>query len=159
MARLYARTVGGSRIRCGVPYARGHAYSLIAAIGLEKVKACLYGEWAVNGDIFLTYIEKCLAPNLVEGDIVIMDNVNFHKNKLAGELIEKVGAQVKFLPAYSPDFSPIENMWSKIKSILRKYAPRTKRAFDKAIKIAFNSISQDDISGWFKHCGYSPSTF
>lgn len=154
MARLYGRIIGGSRIRDGVPYARGHTYSLISAIGIEEVKASLYGEWAVNGDIFLTYIEKCLLPRLQTGDIVIMDNVNFHKHKIVQQLIEKVGARVKFLPAYSPDFSPIENMWSKIKSVLRKYAPRTERAFNKAIKIAFNSITQDDIRGWFKHCGY-----
>lgn len=152
--RNYARIIGGKRIKCAVPYARGHAYSLLSAIGLSGLKASLYGEWSVNGDIFETFIEKCLVPNLKHGDIVIMDNVNFHKIACVAKLIESVGAMVKYLPAYSPDFSPIENMWSKIKSILKKYAPRDPKSFNRAIKKAFESITHDDLKGWFKHCGY-----
>ena len=152
--REYARIIGGERIKFGVPYPRGHAYSLLSAVGLGNVKASLYGEWSVNGEIFLAFIEKCLVPNLKKGDIVIMDNVSFHKIAGATALIESVGATVKYLPPYSPDFSPIENMWSKLKSVLKKYAPRTPKAFNRAIRKAFESISADDLKGWFKHCGY-----
>ena len=146
--------MGGERIKSAVPYARGHAYSVLSAIGLDEIKASLYGEWAVNGEIFTAFIISCLVPMLKKGDIVIMDNVNFHKNKSALEAIEAVGAQVKFLPPYSPDFSPIENMWSKIKSILRKLAPRTDKAFKKAISAAFKAVTESDLQGWFQHCGY-----
>lgn len=121
---------------------------------MDNVKAALYGQWATNGDIFNTFVRDNLAPNLKEGDIVLMDNVNFHKSEFVRQYIEERGAKLWFLPPYSPDFSPIENMWSKIKSILRKLAPRTEQQFKKAISIAFESITQSDIIGWYKHCGY-----
>ena len=153
-ARDYARIIGGKRIKSAVPYARGHAYSMISAIGLDEVRASLYGEWAVNGEIFTVFIVSCLVPMLKKGDIVIMDNVSFHKVKGALAAIEAAGAKVKFLPPYSPDFSPIENMWSKIKAILRKLSPRTDKEFKKSISEAFKAVMESDLQGWFQHCGY-----
>jgi len=157
--RDYARILGGERIKMPKPHARGNYYSLIGAIGLDAVKAALYGKWATNGVTFLTFIRECLVPTLETGDIVLMDNVSFHKSVGVKEAIESVGATLVLLPPYSPDFSPIENMWSKIKSILRKLAPRTEKQFKKAVSVAFSSITKKDLAGWFKHCGYSVTNF
>lgn len=158
MHRHYGRTEGGKRIKFAVPYPRKQKYSLISAIGLDEIKTSLYGDWATNGDIFLTFIRDCLVPKLTQGDIVILDNVSFHKSAAVQSLVESTAARLVFLPPYSPDFSPIEMMWSKIKSVLRKYSPRTSKEFKRAIRQAFLSVSQEDLLGWFKHCGYKVST-
>jgi len=121
------------------------------------VEAALYGEWSTNGEIFLEFVKNQLVPRLGNGKIVIMDNVSFHKIIGVKEAIEATGAQLFFLPPYSPDLSPIENMWSKIKAVLRKFAPRSRLQFKKAIRIAFESVSKKDLVGWFKHCGYNAS--
>jgi transposase len=154
MIREYARIVGGERIKMPVPAGHGPKLSMISAISVDEVVTSMYGEWSTDGEIFMTFIEKCLVPKLSPGKTVILDNVPFHKNKRVKEAIEATGAKIKFLPPYSPDFSPIENMWSKVKSILRKFAPRTLGDFKRVIKKAFTSISQTDLIGWFKHCGY-----
>ena len=155
MESTYARVEGGQRIKMPVPHNRGPQLSMIGAISTKKVEAALYGEWATNGEIFLTFIEKELAPHLKKKHIVIMDNVKFHLQAAVREVIESKGAKVIFLPPYSPDFSPIENMWSKIKNILRKLAPRTLKEFKKSIKIAFKQVEESDLINWFKHCGYT----
>ena len=152
--REYARIIGGNRIKLPKPYPRGNHYSMISAIGIEKVLGSFYGKWPTDGDIFKTFIEKVLCPVLKEGDIVLMDNVNFHRMSAIEPLLKARGASIIYLPPYSPDFSPIENMWSKIKSIIRKYAPRTARRFCFAMKKAFEAITQSDLEGWFRHCGY-----
>lgn len=155
MTREYARIEGGNRIKMPVPAGHGPKLSMIGAISVEEIVAAMYGEWSTDSDIFVTFIEKCLVPKLTAGKIVLLDNVAFHKNKRVREAIEATGAKIKFLPSYSPDFSPIENMWSKIKSVLRKFSPRTLDDFKKAIKKAFTSISTNDLLGWFRHCGYA----
>lgn len=154
LCREYARSFDGERIKHGCPHPRGNKFNILSAIDLSGVKASMYGKWSVDGDIFLTFIEKQLCPKLKQGDIVVLDNINFHYMEKVKIAIESKDAKLIYLPAYSPDFSPIENMWSKVKAILRKYAPRIERQFNKAIKIAFKSISNSDIAGWFKHCGY-----
>ena len=154
MESAYARTEGGQRIKMPVPCERGPQISMIGAISTKKIEAALYGEWATNGEIFLTFIEKELSPKLKKKHIVIMDNVKFHFQASVAATIESKGAKVIFLPPYSPDFSPIENMWSKIKNTLRKLAPRTLKEFKKSIWIAFKQISESDLVSWFKHCGY-----
>ena len=154
MECTYARSVGGQRIKMPVPHNRGPQLSMIGAISTKKVEAALYGEWATNGEIFLTFIEKELSPQLNKKHIVIMDNVKFHLQAAVAAVIESKGAKVIFLPPYSPDFSPIENMWSKIKNTLRKLAPRSLKEFKKSIQIAFKQVSKSDLINWFKHCGY-----
>ena len=131
---------------------------MIGAISSLYVHAALYGEWAANGEIFTVFIEKELVPTLESKHIVIMDNVSFHKVKAIVPLIEATGATVIYLPPYSPDFNPIEQMWSKIKSVLKKLKPRTKVEFKRAIKLAFESVKTSDLLGWFTHCGYYSST-
>ncbi len=155
MTRGHTRVAGSERIKMPVPAGHGPKISIISAISADEVVTTMYGEWSTDGEIFSTFIEKCLVPKLSAGKIVLLDNVAFHKTSRIQKAIEAVGAKIKFLPPYSPDFSPIENMWSKIKTALRKFSPRTLSEFKKAIKKAFASISKTDLLSWFRHCGYS----
>ena len=155
MTSAYGGAVGGQRVKMLVPFNRGKQLSMIGAISTTKIEAALYGEWATNGEIFLTFIETQLLPQLKANHVVIMDNIKFHQQAEVAVLIESVGAKVVFLPPYSPDLSPIENMWSKIKNTLRRLAPRNMPTFNKAIRIAFNQVNTTDLANWFKHCGYS----
>lgn len=154
MCRKYARAIGGKRVKYACPYSRGNKHSIIGAVSASGVEAALYGEWSTNGDIFLDFVKKLLVPRLDRRKIVIMDNVGFHKVVGVREAIEETGAILFYLPPYSPDLSPIENMWSKIKSLLRKFSPRTRSQFKKVIRVAFESVSKKDLMSWFKHCGY-----
>ena len=131
---------------------------MIGAISSVTICAALYGQWSANGQIFTAFIEKELVPKLKSKHVVIMDNVSFHKVSAIVPLISSTGATVLYLPPYSPEFNPIEMMWSKIKTILKKIKPRTKAEFKRAMKLAFESIKKSDLLGWFKHCGYNQST-
>jgi transposase len=157
MANRYGRSPAGLRIRCPVPLNKGTRLSMIAAISASCVEAALYGEWATDTEIFNGFISEQLLPKLGPGKIVVMDNVAFHKNKAALEMIEATGAKVVFLPPYSPEFSPVENFWSKIKQSLRKSAARTLDEFRKAIRKAFLAVTPSDLCAWFNHCGYTPN--
>lgn len=154
MSNSYARIQGEQRIKMPLPFNHGPKYSMIGAISINIVEAALDGAWATNGEIFYSFIEKSLLPQLNPKNIVIMDNVKFHLQSKIKELIESLGAKIIFLPPYSPDLNSIENMWSKIKNTLRKLAPRTPKKFKKSIRIAFEQITETDLFGWFKHCGY-----
>jgi transposase len=112
-------------------------------------------EGATDGEVFGAYVKEILAPSLKRGDIVVMDNLGAHKNSRAMSLIEQAGARVEFLPAYSPDLNPIELMWSKVKSILRRVQARSHEQLLCAIRQALNSVSAQDARNWFAHCGYS----
>lgn len=159
MARSYGRARGGDRLVLPQPYARGNKFSIVGAVSIQKVVAAMYAEGSIDGVFFTHFIEHYLAPELKSGDQVIMDNVAFHKVKRVKEIIESQGASLIYLPPYSPDLSPIENMWSKLKSILRKFAARTVDTFQEAISEAFKLIKSSDLQGWFQHCGYKDQIF
>lgn len=110
---------------------------------------------ATNSEIFRAYVAQILLPTLREGDLVVMDNLSAHKNSETIALIESVGAKAVFLPPYSPDFNPIEMMWSKVKSILRKLEPRDTDALFEAVTEALSQVTARDAIGWFTHCGYN----
>ncbi len=110
---------------------------------------------AVDGIVFKTYVEAVLAPTLLKGDIVIMDNLGAHKVAGVSQLIEARGARVIYLPPYSPDLNPIEKCWSKIKTYLRAAKARTREALEEALKEALWLVSAKDAIGWFASCGYS----
>ena len=110
---------------------------------------------AVNGEKFKAYLQELLAPKLRPGDIVVMDNLRAHKVEGVKEIIETAGATVLYLPPYSPDLNPIEQMWSKIKAFLRKLKARTVQDLYNAIPKAFAAVTSDDSRGWFKCAGYS----
>ncbi len=157
MDSAYARAQGGQRVKASKPHCRGKTLSMIGAMGLLGVVAAMYGEWATDGIAFLTFIQTMLVPQLRAGHIVIMDNARFHKLQQVREAIESTGAQLVFLPPYSPDFSPIELMWSKLKHYLRKKAPRTLGSFHQALLEAFETLTDYDFEDWFAHCGYDVS--
>ena len=128
---------------------------MISSVRLDGTTACMTIEGATNTEVFRAYVREVLVPSLRPGDIVVMDNLGAHKNPDTISLIEKVGAEVRFLPAYSPDLNPIEMMWSKVKSLLRKTQARTRPDLLAAISSALASVTSQDASGWFTHCGYS----
>jgi len=128
---------------------------MLAAIGLDGVQAPFALEGAIDSEAFLIYVERVLLPTLHGGEIVVMDNLACHKHPRVRELIESVGAEVRYLPPYSPDFNPIEPMWSKMKQVLRSLAARTFEGLIQAIGIALKKITLLDLAGWFIHCGYT----
>ena len=132
----------------------GPNISVIGSLELGGMTACLMIEGAVNGEVFKAFVEQLLVPTLKPGDIVCLDNVKFHKVEGIREAIEKRGGVVRYLPPYSPEYSPIEFCWSKVKELLRSAAARTVNDLQEAIKIALDNITEKDIKGWFKHCGY-----
>ena len=111
-------------------------------------------EGAIDGAAFEAYVKHFLLPTLKEGQIVVMDNLQAHKSTKVRKLIESVGASILFLPPYSPDFSPIEEAFSKVKAILRSIEARTRQTLVEAIGQALDAVSRRDTLGWFSHCGY-----
>ncbi len=111
-------------------------------------------EGAVDSLVFLEYLKQVLAPTLIEGDVVVMDNLSAHKAKGVRDLIEGRGAKLVYLPPYSPDLNPIEKCWSKIKTYLRAAKARTREALETALKEALRLITKEDAAGWFESCGY-----
>jgi len=155
MARLYGRAFGGARVFASVPHGHWCSTTMIAAVGTWGTRAPFVFEGAMDREMFRAYVKEILVPELKAGDIVVMDNLSCHKDEKARGYIEKAGACVWYLPPYSPDFNPIEKMWSKVKAFLRKVAARTEEALFQAIKEALAVITLSDIKGWFKSCGYS----
>src|SRR5262249_34361128 len=129
-------------------------FTLTAAVRLGGVGACLAFEGATDTACFETYVERCLVPTLRPGDIVVMDNLSCHKTAEVERLIGSAGAEVWYLPPYSPDLNPIEALFSKLKEALRAAAARTVEALIDAIGEALRSITPADIRGWFAHSGY-----
>jgi transposase len=154
LAREYGRAAPGERVVDTKPSARGDNLSVIGALGFDELRAAMSVPGAVDGDACLVFIKDVLAPRLQPGNIVVLDNVPTHKMAAIAEAILAVDAQVKFLPPYSPDFSPSENCWSKVKTFLRRVAARTQKDLDAALSQALAMITSDDIKGWFAHCGY-----
>ncbi len=154
MVRLRARSSKGQRAHGKRPHKRGKNVSMIGAIGLSGVIAQLPLLGAVDGLLFEAFIAQKLVPKLWKGACVILDNGSIHKGDNVVELIQEAGATVIFLPPYSPEFSPIENCWSKIKNLLRSWSARTYPALVKAIEKAFAQVSPEDLQAWFTHCCY-----
>jgi transposase len=123
-------------------------------MGVEGMGECLVVEGATTKAIFETYVERVLAPALSPGQVVVMDNLTAHKGSRVRELVEGRGCELLYLPPYSPDFSPIEEAFSKVKGLLRKAAARTREALIEARGIAISAVSSMDILSFFEHCGY-----
>ena len=128
---------------------------MISSIRRDGSTAAMTVEGATTSEVFRAYVEHILAPTLRPGDIVVLDNLSPHKDKAALALIEQAGAEVRFLPPYSPDFNPIEKMWSKVKALLRSAKARTDEALLAAIGSALSRVTAHDAEGWFTSCGYS----
>jgi transposase len=152
MTRLYARSAGGARICETTPGGRWKIMTILGAMSLRGIIASMTIEEATDGDIFLAYVEHILCAALKPGDVVAMDNLSSHKIKGVQRLIQKAGAEVLYLPPYSPDLNPIEKAWSKLKQILRSAKARTKEALEVAIAEAIRTITPYNARAWFNHC-------
>lgn len=152
MTRLRGRALQGSRLFALAPHGHWCTTTMISAIRLNGKTAAMEVEGASDGPVFREYVRFVLAPSLSPGDIVVMDNLRTHYDTEALRLIEACGASVKFLPPYSPDFNPIEKMWSKIKNLLRGLAARTQAELSEAITQAFSAVTPEDAQGWFSSC-------
>ena len=154
MTRSHARAPMGQRAVVSEPFNPGTKLSVISALRLDGVYAPMMIEGAFNSEIFDLYVEQMLLPGLRPGTIIVFDNIKFHYSPRAIALIEAAGAKVLYLPAYSPDFNPLEECISKIKEALRSFKARTQRKLYNALAKAIALVTENDILGWFKHCGY-----
>jgi transposase len=127
----------------------------LGALSLRGLEAVMTVESATDGEVFLTFLEQVLGPKLQAGDVVVMDNLSAHKVKGVRELIAASGAELLYLPPYSPDFNPIEQAWSKLEQLLRAAKARTAEALDQAVTEALKAITADNAAAWFRHCGYA----
>jgi transposase len=155
MTRLYGRASRGERVVGTVPQNYGANVTMLAALGSHGVDAVMTIDGATDTKVFRAYVEQVLCPTLRPGDIVIMDNLRAHKAAGIREAIEQAGAQVLYLPPSSPDLSPIEPCWSKLKTALRTAQARTREALERAIAQALATITVADAHRWFHHCGYA----
>jgi transposase len=158
MTRLYARAPRGERAYGKVPRNRGKNETLIASITLGgAIGASMTVEGGTDAAAFEAYVEHFLAPTLSEGQVVVLeDGLGAHRTDKVRELIEARGAELLFLPSYSPDLNPIEEAFSKIKNMVRKAGARTRGALVEAIALAISALTLEDVAGWFAHCGYYP---
>jgi transposase len=154
MDRLRSRAPRGVRAYGRVPKNRGKNLTLIASMSLDGMGESMCVEGATDARAFEVYVAHFLAPTLSEGQVVVMDNLGAHRPKRIRELIEARGAELVYVPSYSPDLNPIEQAFSKIKNILRKLGGRTHEALLEAMEEALSKVSAADAAGWFDHCGY-----
>lgn len=157
LVRLHGRAIKGKRCRGSKPQKRGKRVSLISAISLNEVLVCHPVLGSVDGITFEAFVVIKLVPKLKEGMKVIMDNARIHLGEMVREAIENAGAELIFLSRYSPEFSPIENMWSKVKNILKKQGARTYKDLIEAIANAIEQVTSENLRGWYTHCCYCTS--
>lgn len=155
MTRRYGRAPRGERVGEGVPVGHWHSLTLLGALTSEGLLAAMTVDSPTDGDVFLAYLEQVLCPRLRPGQIVVMDNLAAHKVDGVRERIESVGAQLLYLPPYSPDFNPIEPAWSKVKQLLRGAKARTLEVLETALGQSLSAITPQNASAWFAHCGYA----
>jgi transposase len=154
LAPLYGWAPKGERAYGKAPRNWDKNITLIASLSAEGIGAAMSVEGATDGAAFQTYVKHFLVPTLKTGQIVVLDNLQVHKSLKVRELIEGAGASVLFLPSYSPDFSPIEGAFSKVKNLVRKAQARTQEALIETIGDALDAVSRRDALGFFEHCGY-----
>src|SRR5258707_6023371 len=155
MTPRYSRAPRGERAVGSAPRNHEQNTTLVASLSLNGLGAAMTLEGALDGDAFVAYLEAFLVPTLVAGQIVVMDNLSVHKDKRVRPLIEGADCQLIYLPAYSPDLSPIEQAFSKIKEYLRRAGARSRAALEAAITAAMATVTAQDANGWFTHCGYA----
>ena len=154
ITQRYARSEQGKRAYGVAPYPHGNMLTLIGAISCEKVLTTMTIEGGTNGQIFLGFIKEMLVPQLWEGACVVADNLPAHYAKGVKDAIESVGAKLVYLSAYSPDFNPIENWWSQLKSFLRKIKPQTREEIETGIDKGIDMVTTEHLQHWFTHCCY-----
>jgi transposase len=158
MVRLYARSLKGSRARGEKPNKRGQNVSVIGALSFNEILTSVNLIGGTDALIFEAFIIRKLVPKLWKGACVVMDNCSIHLGEEVEKAIEAKGAKLIYLSPYSPDFSPIENLWSKLKIILRSIKTTNYQELGKAIEFAFNQVTLEDIYNWFTHGCYCTSS-
>jgi len=156
MTPLYACAPRGARAYGYAPRNHTRNTTLVAALTLAGIQDSMAVEGAIDTAAFVAWLEQGLGPTLRAGQIVVMDNLNVHKGEQVRAVIERYGCQLLFLPAYSPDLTPIEGMFSKVKQALRRAGKRTQAELVTAIGAALDTVTMADAVGWFRHCGYPP---
>jgi transposase len=156
MARLHGRAPRGERLRSSVPHGHWKATTFTGALRFSGMTAPMVLDGAMNGAAFLAYVEQFLAPTLRPGDVVILDNLPAHKAAGVRETIERVGATLRFLPPYSPDFNPIENAFAKLKALLRAAAQRTVKGLWQSVGDLIPTFTPAECANYFQAAGYDP---
>jgi transposase len=154
MTRRRARATRGTRARGAVPRNRGPVTTLLAGLSLAGMSPAMTVEGGTTAAVFAAYLERVLVPALRPGQLVVVDNVGAHKPERMHELVHAVGCELVFLPAYSPDLSPVEEAFSKVKARVRAAGARTRAALDTVIAAALEAVTPADAAGWFTHAGY-----
>ena len=157
MAPLRGWAPRRQRIKAKVPHGRWQTMTFMAALRHDRITAPWFIEGPINGETFLLYIEKVLVPTLRHGDIVIMDNLGSHKANAVRRAIRAAGARLFYLPKYSPDLNPIEQVFAKLKHLLRKAAARTVEAVCAAIGQLLGAFTKNECANYFKNSGYAPN--
>jgi transposase len=155
LSRLYGRAPRGGRLIGAVPQNYGANVTMLASLGSQGIEAMMTVEGATDTEVFRAYVEQVLRPTLHPGDLVIMDNLRAHKAAGIREAIEQAGAQLLYVPPCSPDLSPIERCWAKLKTYLRKAKARTREALETAITAALLTVTATDAHGWLAYAGYA----
>ncbi|AMJ64718.1 hypothetical protein AXW84_04190 [Hymenobacter sp. PAMC 26628] len=153
-ARTHGRAIGGRRVGGAVPLRRGSSLTLIGALSVRGLGAVQVLKGALPQRSFALYVAHCLAPTLRPGDVLVLDNLAVHKIGGLRAWLAGRGVEVLFLPPYSPDFSPVEQAWSKLKTKLRACVARSYEALQAALREAVDWITGQDARNWFDHCGY-----
>jgi transposase len=155
MARRYGRAPAGERLVEPIPHGHWKITTFIAGLRREGLVAPMTCDGAINGDLFVAYIEQALVPTLRPGDVVVMDNLSSHKRAGVRQAIEQAGCQLWYLPAYSPDLNPIENAFSKLKALLRKARERTVEGLQNFLCFCTDAFKADECANYLTHCGYT----
>jgi transposase len=157
MARRYGRAARGERLKASVPHGHWKTTTFVGGLRLSGMTAPMVLDGPMTGSWFLAYVEQILVPTLRPGDIVIIDNLAAHKNAAVRRAIEAAGAELRFLPPYSPDLNPIENAFAKLKAHLRKAAARSVNQLWSAIAEAIDTYSSSECANYFAAAGYDPA--
>lgn len=154
MTRRYGRALGSARVAEGTPAGHWKMLTVLGAVGQSGWVATMTIQAATDGEVFCAYLEHVLCPQLKAGQIVVMDNLSAHKVSGVRALIESTGAELRYLPPYSPDFNPIEKCWSKVKQALRATKARSLETLEQAMADALATVTAQNAANCFRHCGY-----
>jgi transposase len=155
MARRYGRAHRGQRLRAGVPHGHWKTSTFLAALRHDAITAPCVIDGPINGEIFRAYVEQFLVPTLAAGDIVVLDNLGSHKAEAVRAAIHAAGAKLLYLPPYSPDLNPIEQVFAKLKALLRKAAARTVRTLWAAAGELLQRFDPTECANYFANAGYA----
>jgi transposase len=155
LIRMYGRARRGERVVDYTPHGHWKTTTLVSALRHNELTAPMVIDGALDGSLFLAYVEQVLLPTLQPGDVVVLDNLSSHKSKRVQELVESAGARVAYLPPYSPDLNPIEQAFSKLKWLLRTAAERTADGLWNRVGQLLNAFSPQECMRYFHHCGYT----